>query len=305
MLLIEYTTKLTGFNPEGDGYSKRNAVFLGEASQAAYGSPDASDPNGMQAWARMAGFTECIPFQAQCGVFHKGNVEGFVAKSDSLILVSFRGTDATVGDWLIDFHSTPVTDPVIPGHVHQGFHEGLLAVWEQIRPHLQARGNRRVWITGHSLGGALAVACAARATFESPRVGIRGIYTYGQPRYGDAKCAQECANLLGSVLFRHVNDRDIVPRVPPFVPGFRHWGAEISYDKTNGASFHPSSVEEAKDMLRRFLANPLDFTAIKNLLQRENEDAAIRKMKETSYQAAADHFMAEAYLPILRKEAGD
>jgi len=42
---------------------------------------------------------------------------------------------------------------------------------------LDVRGNRRVWLTGHSLGGALAVACAARATFEAPRVGIRGIYT--------------------------------------------------------------------------------------------------------------------------------
>ena len=49
-------------------------------------------------------------------------MEGFVAKADDVILVCFRGTDMTVGDWLIDCHSTAFADPVIPGRVHQGFH---------------------------------------------------------------------------------------------------------------------------------------------------------------------------------------
>jgi hypothetical protein len=47
MPLNGYSMKLT----DCDGYSKRNTLFLGEASQAAYAIPEADDPNGMQAWA--------------------------------------------------------------------------------------------------------------------------------------------------------------------------------------------------------------------------------------------------------------
>ena len=305
MLLNQYTLKVTDFDEQAEGYSKRNALFLGEASQAAYGSPEAGHPLGMQAWAKMACFNECFPFQAESGRLQKGQIEGFVAKTDKVILVSFRGTDMNVGDWLIDFQSTPVRDPIIPGLVHQGFNDGLLSVWKQIRPHLDARKDQRVWITGHSLGGALAVACAARATFESPRIGIRGIYTFGQPRFGDSVCSKACADLLGSVLFRHINDRDIVPRVPPFAPGFRHWGTEILFDRSNVAHTQPSAVEEATDLLRRFLVNPLDLGPLGNLLQGKNEEEAIRKLKQDSFQVATDHFMADAYLPLLRKLAGN
>ena len=54
MLINEYSRKLPDFDPEAEGYSKRNAVFLGEASQSAYGSPNANDPSGMQAWPKTA-----------------------------------------------------------------------------------------------------------------------------------------------------------------------------------------------------------------------------------------------------------
>ena len=83
MLLSDYTMKLKDFDPEADTYSKRNALFLGEASQAAYASPDADDPNGMQAWAGMAGFSACTPFGSFSGLFSKGRIEGFVATTDS------------------------------------------------------------------------------------------------------------------------------------------------------------------------------------------------------------------------------
>lgn len=301
MLISEYKMKLTGFEPEAEGYSKQNALFLAEASQAAYASPEASDPNGMQAWAAMVGFAECAPFGGYSG-FANGRVEGFVAKGDDVLLVSFRGTDPTVSDWLIDFDTVPVSDATVPGHVHRGFNEALLAVWSQVRPHLDARGNRRVWITGHSLGGALAVACAARATFEAPRVGIRGIYTYGQPRYGNANCSTACAELLGSVMFRHINNRDIVPRVPPFLMGFRHWGTEILFDEQAKPHINPSDVEKPTDLLWQFLVDPLDLSPLKNIFEGRNEIANLERLKNESFEVATDHFMNKAYLPVLEKE---
>jgi triacylglycerol lipase len=293
--------KLTDFDAEAEGYSTRNALFLGEASQAAYASPDAGDPNGMQAWAAMVGFAACTPFGASSGFLNTGRIEGFVATNDALLLVSFRGTDPTVGDWLLDFQVKPEADAVVPGQVHRGFNGALLAVWSQIRPHLDNRGNRRVWITGHSLGGALAVACAARATFENPRVGVRGIYTYGQPRYGNEACSGDCAKILGSVMFRHVNNRDIVPRVPPFLLGFRHWGTQILFDQEETPHVNSSPVEGLGDLWWQLKKDPLDLSPLKSLLTGDDEEAALRRLRNESFEVATDHFMTKAYLPVLRK----
>ena len=42
----------------------------------------------------------------------------------------------------------------------------------------------RLFLTGHSLGGALAVLAGAVLQFETNR-SVTGVYTYGQPRVGD------------------------------------------------------------------------------------------------------------------------
>jgi triacylglycerol lipase len=281
---------LAEFDAQASAYSATNALFLGEAAQAAY-----QPGSGMIAWAVGAGFEECVPFAAPSGGVIKANIEGFVALSAETLLVCFRGTDPTAGDWMLDLQTRPERGNPIPGAVHHGFHHALLAVWPQVRPHLDARGPRRVWIAGHSLGGALAVACAARALFEDPQrpIGIRGIYTFGQPRYGDHENAHACAQRLASVLFRHVNDRDIVPRVPPYLPGFRHWGTEILFDSDGNAHVNAQPVETEHNIIWRFLENPPDL-----------EIDRLRHWKENAFEVATDHFMEKAYLPQLRRAAG-
>ncbi|WP_437737725.1 lipase family protein [Sorangium sp. So ce1335] len=94
-----------------------------------------------------------------------------------------------------------------------------------------------LYITGHSLGGALAVLTAALIDWdddfndEFPGL-IRGIYTYGQPMVGDATFARECRGNIGNYLYRHVYDKDIVPRLPSLTMGnFEHFGRE--YRSTN------------------------------------------------------------------------
>jgi triacylglycerol lipase len=300
MQLSDYRLKLADFDSEAAAYSARNALFLGEASEAAY-----ADPAGMKAWAAMTGFDDCVPFEGLAGDVVKGNIDGFVATAANVVLVSFRGTDPTVADWMLDFRAAHVPDPSVPGEMHRGFHEGLAAVWSQIRPHLDARGNRRVWLTGHSLGGALAVACAARATFEAPRIGIRGIYTFGQPRYGDETCSTACAQLLASVLFRHINNRDIVPRVPLFFfMDYRHWGTEILFDQGGAPHVNTTAVETVGSLWWRILSDPLNLGPWKSLLTVGGEEAALRDLKSQTFQVATDHLMASAYLPVLRAAAG-
>ena len=62
------------------------------------------------------------------------------------------------------------------------------------------------FITGHSLGGALAVVATRFIDAHS----IAACYTYGCPRVGDL----ELAKVFKSPIYRHVNAADVVPRLP-------------------------------------------------------------------------------------------
>lgn len=63
-----------------------------------------------------------------------------------------------------------------PGHP-----EGMLAVIKRFY-HEEGR-SRKLYVTGHSLGGALATIAAARLVFVDD-LNVAALYTIGSPRYG-------------------------------------------------------------------------------------------------------------------------
>lgn len=141
------------------------------------------------------------------------------------------------------------------GKVHAGFYSALRKVWGVALPNgeilpkrLVNRGSKTIWMTGHSLGGALAVLCAAQALFVS-RIPVQGVYTFGQPRVGTKEFAAAVNERLGSGIFRFVNDRDIVPRVPLFSMGFCHYGCQRFFDNAGESRHSDSAVETLKDAL--------------------------------------------------------
>lgn len=77
--------------------------------------------------------------------------------------------------------------------------------------------NAKVFITGHSLGGALATLyatmlhCSGETEMTSK---IAAIYTFGQPRVGDIGFANYARRKLDSLYYRVVYCNDLVPRVP-------------------------------------------------------------------------------------------
>ncbi|WP_437774635.1 lipase family protein [Sorangium sp. So ce1097] len=102
-----------------------------------------------------------------------------------------------------------------------------------------------LYITGHSLGGALAVIAAALLHVDPSLDGIRrklrGVYTYGQPMVGFSDFAMRFDEEFGKKLFRHVYGRDIVPSLPPRTAGsFVHFGKEFWADEDAGGWMHRS-----------------------------------------------------------------
>jgi len=74
----------------------------------------------------------------------------------------------------------------------------------------------QVFVTGHSLGAAVAVHCAAELGASSHSLGypIDGVYTYGQPRVGNQAFAD--FYMVGTqVSWRVTHHRDPVPHLPP------------------------------------------------------------------------------------------
>lgn len=155
------------------------------------------------------------------------DVQGFVAGDSKKIIIAFRGSES-LGDWKTnaDFFKERWAEESGSGKVHGGFYDALSAIWEglvgEIR-HLRTN-EQSIWLTGHSLGGALAIIAAATLHVQKAKNGFEtnGVYTFGQPRVGDADFADFYDSRLGNKTYRVVNNNDIVTRIPQQSMGYSH-----------------------------------------------------------------------------------
>ncbi|MDV7339092.1 lipase family protein [Terasakiella sp. A23] len=95
--------------------------------------------------------------------------------------------------------------------VHPGFWKAFNVVEKQLLDCLKEYKLEEfpLYITGHSLGGALAVV----ATHSLPSENIAACYTFGGPRVGNMQFGQ----MIRPPVYRFINAADIVPRLPPGV----------------------------------------------------------------------------------------
>ena len=176
----------------------------------------------------LRGALEVGDFTLKGVMFDEGtDTQGYVAvrRSDDglgMAVVAFRGTQQ-VRDWLtnLDAATTPLTNDnpdnmELLGNVHKGFNEAFRSVYDQIRQYLEGEEDLPHYITGHSLGGAL----ATLATWYVRGEKLAACYTFGAPRVGD----DGLTNRFRTPIYRLVNGADPVPFVPPsglFIDGFK------------------------------------------------------------------------------------
>jgi triacylglycerol lipase len=183
----------------------------------------------------------------------------FVAAGRGAVFVAFAGTDPLcLANWITDFDCHLASTGAA-----QGFVDAAEMVREQLDGLVAQRPERSLFVTGHSLGGALAVVTALGA-FRRPDA----VYTFGSPRPGGRGFARDYDGAqLGTSTYRLVYGEDIVPTVAPAQFGFCHVGRYLPcvqggiFDQAalagSTGSKDPDFVDGEARKIRAFFAAPL------------------------------------------------
>ena len=137
-----------------------------------------------------------------------GDTQALLVSTQNYLALAFRGTEATnFGDIKTDVKFA-ITKCPSGGGVHSGFNEAFNLVKDHIQRDLNSPENKNkpLIITGHSLGGALAMIATKRLRYD-----IAACYTFGSPRVGN----DEWFGGIKTPVYRVVNAVDCVTMLPP------------------------------------------------------------------------------------------
>ena len=217
------------------------------------------------------------------------------------VVVAFRGTERNFRDWRTDAKGFLVPLHTGSGEVHSGFLDAIDFMYPHIMKSVSqlARGsNCRIFVTGHSLGGALAMLFANRFVNDAhhDNVSLAEVFTYGSPRVGDPDfVAAYRRSAAGNCTFQWVDKEDPVTRVAPFSLNYRHTIQRQLYVDADGWVRHTdidATVAPGKDEGNL-------FDSVLELIQR---------LKIVAGLDGTSHSLDQSYLPqILRatsKSAG-
>lgn len=150
-----------------------------------------------------------------------GDTQLYYVYNADKVIVAWRGTASLfdvgtdlafrpVNAELCDIDKTQCTSLLPAGKVHTGFWSGYSRVEKkyiaEIRKLEELSGSLRLFICGHSLGGALALIHSVKFKNINPV-----LYTYGIPRTFTRDAVMQLSEITH---FRHVNDNDPIPAVP-------------------------------------------------------------------------------------------
>lgn len=196
-----------------------SAAYLCEASALAYLGEEA----GTKA------FREQLGLEAR--LFSVDNTQAWLGTNDEHVVVAFRGTESPTSiDGLKDILLTDAMNLlVVPegrlGHdlaaagvgarFHKGFVDAIAEIWPSLSPAIEAelkKSDRPLWLTGHSLGGALAL--LASWLLKRKFIAVEEVCTFGAPMIGNRLACDAFNREFAGKIHRYVNGRDPVPKLP-------------------------------------------------------------------------------------------
>ena len=177
--------------------------------------------------------------------FSDNQCSGYVAVSHTVkvIAIAFRGSECfdQAFSVFVETLFSPKEAFLSKGKVQTYWKRGFETLWPSMESKVKAlvgdNPSYKIWVTGHSLGGAMASLASAWLSYYNIASREKIIsYTFGMPRVGNYDYALEHDRLIGNS-WRVVNDDDAVPHfpgvygVPNMFFGPYHHGVEAFYSK--------------------------------------------------------------------------
>ena len=221
-------------SPSSNG-NPQNALYLSRACELAY----LAEPEAVPRFSSELGLTAKL--------ISVDNTQVFVGESSDSLVVAFRGSEAPntldgLKDWLLTNANNYLILPEgqsgtdfaaagVGARFHRGFLDALAMVWEPLFAAVdqaQKAKERPVWITGHSLGGAIALLAAWR--FQRNFLAVHEIVTFGAPMIGNEAAAKAFEQEFSGKIYRYVDLEDVVPHLPSvslLANAYKHCLAEV------------------------------------------------------------------------------
>ncbi|MEK0194647.1 lipase family protein [Microcoleus anatoxicus] len=167
---------------------------------------------------------------------------GFFLSSKKHNIIVFRGTQRTI-EWILNINAVYATnDRKVASPLYGAIHPGFSTIYSNISVQTLEAAKKLnpsvpCYISGHSLGAAIATLAAIDIAVNIPRLQKQvQLYTYASPRVGDRVFAREHNRVVPNS-YRVVNLADAITLVPFtvfFKTEYVHVGEEWSFLAQNG-----------------------------------------------------------------------
>lgn len=227
-----------------------------------------SDPKDLEILSSSSGFNmstsktgeKILPSEFHFFEEKSCDCQVYVWNTDKKIFVIFRGTEH-IKDLIVDIdvRTEPLeiknnSKDIDPVRIHQGFHRQFFSIEDRLTNFIKKSiddGSTEMFVSGHSLGGALASIATYYYSKLYPQLYIE-TYTYGSPRVGDKEFADDKCHKNG---YRIFNYYDPVPMIP-ITSRFQHVCATPICINDSSPFYNPQitcqvvNVEDIRTILR-------------------------------------------------------
>jgi hypothetical protein len=154
-----------------------------------------------------------------------------ITRINEVIFIAMRGTTLCFSDVIADIDCRKIDYGwgfSAKMQMHHGFFDAVLECFDEVVEKVRSLVDGRpkaIYITGHSLGGAMAAVLNARLAEADyhprfrPRIygvpDVTSCYTFGMPRYQDGT-----AKAILPQPYHIFNELDVIPTLPPTILGF-------------------------------------------------------------------------------------
>ncbi|MBR8837491.1 MAG: dynamin family protein [Stigonema ocellatum SAG 48.90 = DSM 106950] len=266
-------------------FSKEIALYLAYASKYTYKLNTPISETVKETISKYSKIFEIEPFS-----YRRGDLSGFIGyfqhQDNKYITIAFRGSENIV-DWLTNFQFIQAENFIGQGMVHSGFTNLVDDYYSEIEKIIEIKNNNknlRLLLTGHSLGGAIAILMATRF---SPSI-VEAVYTYGAPRVGDEVFVKSYKPLH----YRVEYGNDIVPHLPLNYNVIRlfvnNGSIPIEYQHTGFIKYlvkDKQKIEDDPGLLKRLeneicMGNFTDYFSQKNIQKNHSIDSYIEYLNK-------------------------